>query len=207
MANDFYDRIFVYRSPLRKLDTSSNQLCASLDKVCASGKLLSFKLAGTGTGCGQSTAGRGGLTAHPVKVARQVTSASQCGIAHLPRFNQALCIGSLLLTILGLKGLRTSGVVLAQFSDVLPVQGGGILVARDEDPDACGYRTRRLHPRSHLVSSSFQRVTPRLDCLRHSPRNRYAPERQENDVHPDSLPRQFLFHHQLSKPQCGYQIW
>ena len=201
------NRVLIYRSPLRKLDTSSNQLRASLDKVCASGKLLSFRLAGTGTGCGQSTAGGVGLLAHPLKISAKIIDASKRLVPSFPSVNETLCIAPLLLTILGLKGLRTSGVVLAQFSDVLPVQGGGILVARDEDPDACGYRTRRLHPRSHLVSSSFQRVTPRLDCLRHSPRNRYAPERQENDVHPDSLPRQFLFHHQLSKPQCGYQIW
>ena len=106
LTDDLCQSVLIYRSPLRKLDTSSNQLRASLDKVCASGKLLSFKLAGTGTGCGQSTAGRGGLTAHPVKVARQVTSASQCGIAHLPRFNQALCIGSLLLTILACKSSK-----------------------------------------------------------------------------------------------------
>ena len=129
LAHNHRHSILVYRSPLRKLDTSSNQLCASLDKACAAGKLLSFKLAGTGTGCGQSTAGRGGLTAHPVKVARQVTSASQCGIAHLPRFNQALCIAPLLLTILGLKGLRSSGVVLPQGRNVLAIERRGIAIA------------------------------------------------------------------------------
>ena len=131
LAHDLHDCVLVYRSPLRKLDTSPNQLCASLDKDRASGKLLSFRLAGTAGRCGQSTLCIGGLLAHPLKISAKIIGASKSGIARLPCVNQALCIGSLLLTILGLKGLRTGSVILAQFSDVLPVQGGGKLVARD----------------------------------------------------------------------------
>ena len=67
MTDDLCQSVLVYRSPLRKLDTSSNQLCASLDKACAAGKLLSFRLAGTAGRCGQSTLCIGGLLAHPLR--------------------------------------------------------------------------------------------------------------------------------------------
>ena len=90
LTDDLYDRIFVYRSPLRKLDTSSNQLCASLDKVRASGKLLSLKLTGTGAGCGQSTAGGIGFTAHPLKLARQIIDVAKSGITQRPCFRELL---------------------------------------------------------------------------------------------------------------------
>ena len=74
--------VLVYRSSLRKLDTSANQVCASLDKVCASGKLLSFSVAGTAGRCGQSTLCIGCLLAHPLKISAKIVDASKCGIAH-----------------------------------------------------------------------------------------------------------------------------
>ena len=109
----FHDCLFVYRSSLRKLDTSSNQLCASLDKVRASGKLLSFSIAGTGTGCGQSTASVSCLLAHPLKISAKIVDASKRLVPGLPRIHQALCISPLLLTVLDLKRLRPRCVVLA----------------------------------------------------------------------------------------------
>ena len=94
------NRVLIYRSPLRKLDTSSNQLRASLDKVCASGKLLSFRLAGTGTGCGQSTASVGCLLAHPPNITSKNTNASKSGIALLPRLDQRPVLRLFFLTML-----------------------------------------------------------------------------------------------------------
>ena len=150
LADDLHDCIFVYRSPLRKLDTSSNQLCASLDKVRASGKLLSFSVAGTCGDCGQSTAGCVGLEAHPVKVARQVTSASKCRIARLPCVNQALRSGSLFLTVLLLKLLCAGCIVLPQFGDVLAVDGRCISVTTDKKSDA-HREYRNQFPLCHLT--------------------------------------------------------
>ncbi|MBS6616550.1 MAG: hypothetical protein KH305_10045 [Sutterella wadsworthensis] len=94
------NRVLIYRSPLRKLDTSSNQLRASLDKVCASGKLLSFSVAGTCGDCGQSTAGGVGLLAHPLKISAKIIGASKSGIALLPRLDQRPVLRLFFLTML-----------------------------------------------------------------------------------------------------------
>lgn len=82
--------VLVYRSSLRKFDTSANQVCASLDKVCASGKLLSLRAAGSGAGCGHSTAGGVGFEAHPLKLARQIIDVAKSGITQRPRFRELL---------------------------------------------------------------------------------------------------------------------
>ena len=100
LTDDLYDRILVYRNSLRKVDTSSNQLCASLDKVCASGKLLSFSAAGTCGDCGQSTAGGVGLLAHPLNVASKVIDTSKCRIALFPRLDQRPVLRLFFLTML-----------------------------------------------------------------------------------------------------------
>lgn len=132
LAHNHRHGIFVYRSPLRKVDTSSNQLCASLDKVCAAGKLLSFRLAGTCTGCGQSTAGGVDLEAHPLNVIRQRTDTSESFITLLPRLDERLVLHSFFLTILLLKLLRAGCVVLPQGGNVLAVERGGVLVATNK---------------------------------------------------------------------------
>ena len=92
--------VLVYRSSLRKLDTSSNQVCASLDKVCASGKLLSFSVAGTAGRCGQSTLCIGCLLAHPLKISAKIIGASKSGIALLPRLDQRPVLRLFFLTML-----------------------------------------------------------------------------------------------------------
>ena len=99
MTDDLCQSVLVYRSPLRKLDTSSNQLCASLDKACAAGKLLSFRLAGTAGRCGQSTLCIGGLLAHPLNITGQTVSTSKSGIALLPCGNQRHVLHSFFLTL------------------------------------------------------------------------------------------------------------
>lgn len=113
LAHNHRHSIFVYRSPLRKVDTSFNQFCASDDNARASGKLLSARLAGIRTGSGQSTAGGVGLLAHPLKISAKIIGTSKRLVPSFPSVNETLCIAPLLLTILGLKGLRSSGVVLA----------------------------------------------------------------------------------------------
>ena len=153
LADDLCQSVLVYRSPLRKLDTSSNQLCASLDKVRASGKLLSFSVAGTCGACGQSTASVGGLLAHPLKVSRQVASASQCGIAHLPRVDEGLILHSFFLTILLLKRLRAGCIVLAKGRDILAVERCGILVASNKKSSTPNEH-RQQFPRFHLTSAT-----------------------------------------------------
>ena len=100
LAHDLHDCVLVYRSPLRKLDTSPNQLCASLDKDRASGKLLSFSVAGTAGGCGQSTASIGCLLAHPLKISAKIIGASKSGIALLPRLDQRPVLRLFFLTML-----------------------------------------------------------------------------------------------------------
>ena len=149
-ATHLHDGVLVYRSPLRKLDASFNQLRASDDNARASGKLLSARLAGIRTGSGQSTAGCVGLKAHPVKVARQVTSASKCRIARLPCVNQALRSGSLFLTVLLLKLLCAGCIVLPQFGDVLAVDGRCISVTTDKKSDA-HREYRNQFPLCHLT--------------------------------------------------------
>ena len=129
LAHDLHDCVLVYRSPLRKLDTSPNQLCASLDKDRASGKLLSFRLAGTAGRCGQSTLCIGCLLAHPLKISAKVINASKRLVPSFPSVNETLCIAPLLLTILSLKALRSSGVVLPQGRNVLAIERRGIAIA------------------------------------------------------------------------------
>lgn len=129
MTDDLCQSVLVYRSPLRKVDTSSYQLCASLNKVCASGKLLSFSVAGTCGDCGQSTAGGGCLLAHPLKISAKIIGTSKRLVPSFPSVNETLCIAPLLLTILGLKGLRSSGVVLPQGRNVLAIERRGIAIA------------------------------------------------------------------------------
>ena len=159
LAHNNRHSIFVYRSALRKVDTSSNQLCASLDKVCASGKLLSFSVAGTCTGCGQSTAGCVGFTAHPVNVIRQIISTGKSNVTLLPRRSHLRIGQTFLFTILLLKLPRTGSVILAQFSDVLPVQGGSKLVARDSAGKTRTENAQSLQDvRSHLSSSRSRRI-------------------------------------------------
>ena len=126
------NRVLIYRSPLRKLDTSSNQLCASLDKVCASGKLLSFSVAGTGTGCGQSTASVGCLLAHPPNITSKNTNASKSGITLLPSHHKGLSLLLFVSTIFLLHDSRPLGIISAHFLDVFCVQSRRVLVASNK---------------------------------------------------------------------------
>ena len=154
MTDDLCQSVLVYRSPLRKLDTSSNQLCASLDNVRASGKLLSFSVAGTCGDCGQSTAGGGGFTAHPVKISSQIISPGKSNVTLLPGcadFRGGQC---LTFTIRFLKFLGAGGVIFPQGGDILPVECGGILVACDSAGKTRTENAQSLQDvRSHLSSS------------------------------------------------------
>lgn len=148
LADDLCQSVLVYRSPLRKLDTSSNQLCASLDKVRASGKLLSFSVAGTCGACGQSTASVGGLLAHPLKVSRQVASMSERDVTLLPcRSELGVCKG-FTLTILLLQRACPRRVIFPKRRDL----GVGL---RGRVPTSCSKgderseRRRRLEPSTH----------------------------------------------------------
>jgi len=153
LTDDLRDRILVYRSPLRKLDTSSNQLCASFDKVRASDKLLSLRLAGNCGVCGQSTLGGCGFTAHPVNVIRQRTDASESRVALLPRVDEGLILHSFFLTILLLKRLRAGCIVLAKGRDILAVERCGILVASNKKSGTQNEH-RQQFPRFHLTSAT-----------------------------------------------------
>lgn len=113
LTDDLRDRILVYRNSLRKVDTSSNQLCASLDKVCASGKLLSFSVAGTAGGCGQSTLCIGGFTAHPVKISTESINTRQSSVSFFPCGHKRLVLHLLFLTIPNLQRLSASRIILA----------------------------------------------------------------------------------------------
>ena len=134
-ATHLHDGVLVYRSPLRKLDASLNQLRTSDDKVRASGKLLSFSVAGTTGGCGQSTASVGCLLAHPVNVIRQTLDISQSFVTLFPRLDKGLMLHSFFLTILLLKRLRAGCVILAKGRDILSVERCGILVASNGTTD------------------------------------------------------------------------
>ncbi len=153
MTDDLCQSVLVYRSPLRKLDTSSNQLCASLDKACAAGKLLSFRLAGTAGRCGQSTLCIGGLLAHPLNITGQTVSTSKSGIALLPCGNQRHVLHSFFLTILLLKRLRAGCIVLAKGRDILAVERCGMLVASNKKSSTQNEH-RQQFPRFHLTSAT-----------------------------------------------------
>ena len=149
LTDDLCQSVLVYRSPLRKLDTSSNQLRASFDKVCASGKLLSFSVAGTCGDCGQSTASVGCLLAHPLKIGAKIIDASKSLVPCIQCIHQALCITPLLLSVLNLKRLRPSSVVLAQGGDVLAVERGRVPTSRSKGDERSERRRRWLEPSTH----------------------------------------------------------
>ena len=151
LAHDLHDRILVYRSPLRKVDTSSNQLCASLDKVCASGKLLSFSVAGTAGRSGQSTAGCVGLLAHPLNVASKVIDTSKSGITLFPCRHKCLSLLLFVSTVLFLHSLRPLGIISAQFFNVFCVQSRRVLVAGNKN-GGTRYKYRQHFPVFHLTS-------------------------------------------------------
>ena len=72
----------VSRYSLKKRCTFCKQACALFDETpAACGELGAASIAGTGLGCGQSTAEGGASVAHPLKVSTQVNSISQRSIA------------------------------------------------------------------------------------------------------------------------------
>ena len=149
LADDLCQSVLVYRSPLRKLDTSSNQLCASLDKVRASGKLLSFSIAGTCGACGQSTASVGGLLAHPLKVSRQVASMSERDVTLLPcRSELGVCKG-FTLTILLLQRACPRRVIFPKRRDLGVGLRGRVPTSCSKGDERSERRHRRLEPSTH----------------------------------------------------------
>lgn len=159
LTDDLRDRILVYRNSLRKVDTSSNQLCASLDKVRASGKLLSFRLAGNCTGCGQSTLCIGSLLAHPVNITRQPISTSESGITLFPSGHKGLCLLLLSCTVLFLHDTRLLGIVSAHFLDVFLIERGRVLVASSKN-GGTRYKYRHIFQDKAIhLSASFQAFT------------------------------------------------
>ena len=149
LADDLRDRILVYRNSLRKVDTSPNQFCASLDKACASGKLLLARLAGTCGGCGQSTAGGGGLLAHPLKVSRQVASMSERDVTLLPcRSELGVCKG-FTLTILLLQRACPRRVIFPKRRDLGVGLRGRVPTSCSKGDERSERRRRRLEPSTH----------------------------------------------------------